>query len=267
MAKRAALFTLARVGYLVHTEFNFSDWIAFYSAIAALSATLFSVMFLALQVRWRLWKGSRLRRVVATSALAELMIPLFSSIILLMPAHPWRIAVWVTGLFGIAVVLSHWSVFITHRAEAAEYDRIQAITGWLSFCIYFFLFVSGFLPSRLGVYILASLSVWLLFSGASESWLLLTHEDNSTINNRKFVKQLLQSARDRLHLFQANASLWRMWVYLKTSQKTGHWSHRQVNTSYVSTPFDCHAVPGNQEPQCWRSGRNGRLAHPPQRPL
>jgi hypothetical protein len=89
-----------------HPEFLFTSWIVFSSIMAGLAATLFSVMFVLLQVRWRLWVRSGLRRAVATSALGELMVPLFVSAIALMADNPWRIAAWIGGLFGIGVILA-----------------------------------------------------------------------------------------------------------------------------------------------------------------
>ena len=188
-------------------QFSFDAWVMFYAAIAAISATLFSVMFVALQVRWSLWSRSRLRRAVATSALGELMIPLFVSIIFLMAGHPWRIAAWITGIFGITVILWHWRSFIIDNDKAVKYDRLQAVTAWFSFSIYIVLFVSGFLIPSQGVYIMAGITVWLLFSGAGEAWLLLTHQDDpKTHDKRSFNKQLARWIKAMIHDVDAKVS-------------------------------------------------------------
>ena len=147
--------------------------------MAGLAATLFSVMFVALQVRWRLWVRSGLRRAVATSALGELMIPLFVSAIALMADNPWRIAAWIGGLFGIGVILWHWRSYILEFDRAEQYDRLQARGAWWSLGVYLSVFIAGFLDPAPGLYILASILVWLLFSGASEAWILLTREERS----------------------------------------------------------------------------------------
>jgi len=162
------------------SAFTFSTWIVFFSVVAGLAATLFSVMFVALQVRWRLWVGSGLRRAVATSALGELMIPLFMAVIALMADHPWRIAAWIGGLFGVAIILWHWMSYILDFDQAEKYDRRQAKGAWWSFALYVTVFVSGFLSPSPGLYIVASISVWLLFSGASEAWILLTRQQKSS---------------------------------------------------------------------------------------
>jgi hypothetical protein len=173
-----------------HPEFRFTSWIVFFSVVAGLAATLFSVMFVTLQVRWRLWARSGLRRAVATSALGELMIPLFVSAITLMAGNPWRIAAWIGGLFGIAVILWHWRSYILEFDRAEPYDRWQAWGAWWSVGLYLTTFVTGFLSPTPGLYILASILVWLLFSGAGEAWILLTREERSRVPEaRRFGRQ------------------------------------------------------------------------------
>jgi hypothetical protein len=169
--------------------------------VAALAATLFSVMFVTLQVRWRLWARSGLRRAIATSALGELMIPLFVSAISLMADNPWRVAAWIGGLFGICVILWHWRSYILEFDLAERYDRVQAGGAWWSFGLYLTVFASGFLSPGLGIYILASIIIWLLFSGASEAWILLTREERArTTEERRFGPQFghwLKAARSQ----------------------------------------------------------------------
>ena len=101
--------------------------------VAGLAATLFSVMFVTLQVRWRLWARSGLRRAVATSALGELMIPLFVSAVTLMAGNPWRIAAWISGCSGWPPSScgtggrTFWS-----SIEPSRTDRWQAWGAWWS---------------------------------------------------------------------------------------------------------------------------------------
>jgi len=179
--------------------FRFGTWVVFFSVVAGLAATLFSVMFVTLQVRWRLWARSGLRRAVATSALGELMVPMFLSAISLMAGNPWRIAAWIGGLFGVGVILWHWRSYILEFDRAEPYDRLQARGAWFSFGLYLTVFVAGFLGPAPGLYIVATISVWLLFSGASEAWILLTHEERSKAGQeRRFRRQFarwLKAAR------------------------------------------------------------------------
>ena len=134
-------------------SFSFSGWLVFFSAISGLSATLFSVMFVTFQLRSALWNGSRSRRAIATSALGELMLPLFASLILLMANHPWRAAAWTAGGFGISVIGWHWRSFILDHDTADEFDQRQAKTSWFSFAIYVTVFIAGFLSGQLVSYV------------------------------------------------------------------------------------------------------------------
>lgn len=157
--------------------FKFDDWITFFGALAGLSATIFSVMFVTFQVRSELWKDSRLRRAVAISALGELLVALLVSLISLMAGNPWRTAAMVAGGFGVMVILAHWYFFILDRAEARPFDRAQAKTAWFSFTLYVTIFTCGFLDPKPALYVIASISTWLLFSGASEAFLLLSFRE------------------------------------------------------------------------------------------
>jgi hypothetical protein len=201
--------------------FKFDDWIAFFAALAGLSATIFSVMFVTFQVRSELWKDSRLRRAVATSALGELLVALFVSLISLMAGNPWRAATMVAGGFGVIVILTHWYFFILDRAAAKSFDHAQAKAAWFSFTLYVTIFICGFLNPRPALYIIASISTWLLFSGASEAFLLLSfREDLKRPDKGQFTHEFatwtadtissirkLTSRRNSLPLFRSTLPL------------------------------------------------------------
>lgn len=177
--------------------FTFDDWIAFFAALAGLSGTIFSVMFVTFQVRSELWKDSRLRRAVATSALGELLVALFVSLISLMAENPWRAAAMVAGGFGVIVILMHWYFFILDRAAAKPFDHAQAKAAWFSFALYVTIFICGFLNPKPGLYIIAGISTWLLFSGASEAFLLLSfREDLHATEKEHFAQSFAAWAGD-----------------------------------------------------------------------
>ena len=179
--------------------FTFDDWIAFFAALAGLSATIFSVMFITFQVRSELWKDSRLRRAVATSALGELLVALFVSLISLMAGNPWRAAAMVAGGFGVLVILTHWYFFILDRDVAKPFDRAQAKGAWFSFALYITIFTCGFLGPKPGLYIIASISTWLLFSGAGEAFLLLSfREDLHGTEKKRFAEAFAKWVSDTI---------------------------------------------------------------------
>lgn len=150
---------------------TFGSWTGFFAVMAGASVTLFSVMFVTLQVRPTLWNGSPVERAIATSALGELIIPLFFSVISLMPSHPWRVAAALTGLFGLCVVGSHWRIYL--RSSASRYEGQQAATGAFSFGLYSVIIACAFLSFHWVIYLVGGTCTWLLFSGATEAWMLL----------------------------------------------------------------------------------------------
>jgi hypothetical protein len=195
--------------------FKFDDWIAFFAALAGLSATIFSVMFVTFQVRSELWKDSRLRRAVATSALGELLVALFVSLISLMADNPWRAAAMVAGGFGVIVILTHWYFFILDREEAKPFDRGQAKGAWFSLALYFTIFICAFLNPRPALYIIASICTWLLFSGASEAFLLLSFREGSPKPEKgRFAKEFAALRTDTI------LSIRRMWK-MERLRRTG----------------------------------------------
>lgn len=161
-------------------------WMNYFTALAGLSATIFSVMFVTFQIRPEFWRYSRLRSAAAASALGELLVALFMSLIGLMAGHPWRVAALISGSFGIVVILAHWYFFVLDHVVADDFDRNQAKLGWLSLAFYATIFVSGFLEPSPGLYIITGICTWLLFSGASEAaWLLMSHQEYTQDAERK----------------------------------------------------------------------------------
>lgn len=190
--------------------FTFDDWVAFFAALAGLSATIFSVMFITFQVRSELWKDSRLRRAVATSALGELLVALFVSLISLMAGNPWRAAAMVAGGFGVIVILTHWYFFILERDAAKPFDHAQAKAAWFSFALYTTIFICGLLDPKPGLYIIASISTWLLFSGAGEAFLLLAfREDLHGTEKKRFAEAFTAWAGDTISSMRKLAD-WRI---------------------------------------------------------
>lgn len=99
----------------------------------------------------------------------------------------------------LAVILWHWRSYILEFDRAEPYDRLQARGAWFSFGLYLTVFVAGFLGPAPGLYIVASISIWLLFFGASEAWILLTQEEWSRAGQerrfRRHFTRWLKAAR------------------------------------------------------------------------
>ena len=93
------------------------------------------------------------------------------------------------GTLGAIVILTHWYYFILDHDAAERFDRRQAKTAWFSLALYIAIFISGFLNPVPGLYLIASISTWLLFSGAGEAWLLLSLRVDSQETERKLFTQ------------------------------------------------------------------------------
>ena len=153
-----------------HPAPNIGDWLGFFGAVAGVSVTLFSVMFITFQVKSNTWNSSRLKQITALAALFELLIPLFMALIALMAGHPWRVAAWISGGLGILVVAVHWILYMWDRKIRDNFDLLQARGAWISFAVYSTMILGGGLGTSLGLYLIAGMSIWLLFSGAFEAW-------------------------------------------------------------------------------------------------
>jgi hypothetical protein len=155
------------------------DWLNFFSTLAQVAVTVFSIMFLAMQVRSSAWRKDWLFRVVAYGSLVELFVPLLAAMVTLMGGHPWRVAAALAGGLGLGMVVVHWAVYCKYRpdrldqSEEAKFHRLQAKGSLISLLVYGLTLISAFDPWGGGLYLMAAVAVWLLFSGSFEAWWLL----------------------------------------------------------------------------------------------
>jgi hypothetical protein len=157
-------------------------WHEFFATLAQVSVTAFSIMFLAMQFRHEAWRKGRLLAIEAHSALLELFVPMLIALISLMNGSPWRWAAALTGLFGLGMVVTHWTVYRfcplregEDPATEAEdiFHRRQVWLNLVSFSLYGTIFFSSFNPGGDGINLIAIVCTWLLFSGSFEAWWLL----------------------------------------------------------------------------------------------
>ena len=146
------------------------DWIGFFQTMAQVSITVFSLMFVAMQVRHKEWRGTQLRTIAAISALVELFVPMFTSMIILMAGHPWKVAAVLGGGLGLVAVGSHWFLYRRYKEIADDFDQRQMRWSLLSLLAYSLLAVSAL---GLGLYMLSGICLWLLLSGSFEAWYVL----------------------------------------------------------------------------------------------
>ena len=151
------------------------DWLSFFSTIAQVAVTAFSVMFLSMQVKSSAWRGSRLLSVSAVAALVELFVPLLAALITGMASHPWRLGALLASALGLTMVIVHSVAYQLdkHKEQTTRFDRTQAWGAWLSLIVYLTVGISAALPTPVGLHLLAGTCVWLLLSGSFEAWWLL----------------------------------------------------------------------------------------------
>jgi hypothetical protein len=92
-----------------------------------------------------------------------------------MADHSWRVGCVIAGGLGLGMVLAHWVAY--YRASPEErrvpFNKTQMWGSGLSLVVYGSLLIASFDPWGAGIYILASLCVWLILSGSFEAWWLL----------------------------------------------------------------------------------------------
>lgn len=146
------------------------EWVGYFSTLATVSITAFALMFAAMQIRYREWNGSPLKKVVAISALIELLVPVTTSMVFLMVGHPWRAAVVLGGALGLSTVGTHWWIILRNHKLADDFDWAQLRLSFTSFTVYALLLASSI---GMNQYLIPSLCLWLLVSGCFESWYVL----------------------------------------------------------------------------------------------
>jgi hypothetical protein len=150
-------------------------WDPFFSATAQVAVTAFAVLVATLQLGRSVWWGSALKLTVAAMSLLELLIPFLAAVIALMPSHPWRIGYWVMGGAGVAGLIVHAVIYLRHEEEADAFDEQQMHLGLpISLCVYSWILCATTGNESWSLYVVASLSVWLLFSGSFEACYLLS---------------------------------------------------------------------------------------------
>jgi len=161
-------------------------WQPFFSATAQVTVTAFAVLFATLQVRARAWKNSTLKRAAAVRALLELFIPLVAAVVALMPGNPWRVGYLVMGAVGICGLVWHVRTYVKHEDETDLFDDRQIQWGVpVSTVVYISLLAFSSAAATWSLYVVAGLSVWLVFSGAAQVWLLLSSGVDETRGDQR----------------------------------------------------------------------------------
>jgi hypothetical protein len=152
-----------------------AEWQAFFSALAGVTALVFVVLLAVLQVTSIRWRGTALKEVAAVLALLALLIPLLASLVALMPGAPWRVGYLVMGGVGVGALVWHAATYLRCEQDTDAFDDRQVQWGLpVSLGVYFSLVAFSCSTAAWSVYVVAGLSIWLVFAGTAGVWLLLS---------------------------------------------------------------------------------------------
>lgn len=146
---------------------DLSGWLGFFGVLAGASTALLSIAFLTFQVKADQWRRDVLLQVVAIRTLVELLVPLFVSLVTLIPGHRWHLAGALAGAGGYVLVGYHVAVASIGRRRMDRFDKMQLVGSVTIMMAAYSILAFGAL-----VWV-ASVLVWLLVSGSAEAWMFL----------------------------------------------------------------------------------------------
>jgi hypothetical protein len=152
-----------------------SDWQPFFAALAGVAVVVLAVLLVVLQVAANRWRGSALKEAAALLAVLALLVPLLASLVALMPGTSWRIGFLVMGGIGVCALGWHAATYLRREQEADAFDDRQVQWG-LPVALGAYVSVIAFSCSTASwaVYVVAGLSIALVFLGLAGAWLLLS---------------------------------------------------------------------------------------------
>ncbi|WP_138735927.1 hypothetical protein [Modestobacter excelsi] len=157
-----------------------AEWQAFLQALTVVAVVASAVLLAVLQLSSRRWRGARLKEAAVAVALGELLVPLLAGLVALMPGASWRIGYLVAGGLAVCGLVAHVATYLRHDDTADTFDDRQVQWGLpLSAALCLSLVVFSCNPADWSAYVVAGLSVALVFSGTGRAWLLLAHLDRA----------------------------------------------------------------------------------------
>jgi MFS family permease len=157
-----------------------AEWQAFLQALTVVAVVASAVLLGVLQVSSRRWRGAGLKEAAAGVAVGELLVPLLGGLVALMPGVSWRIGFLVAGGLAVCGLVAHVATYLRHDDTADTFDDRQVQWGLpLSAALCLSLVVFSCAPADWAAYVVAGLSVALVFSGTGRAWLLLAHLDRA----------------------------------------------------------------------------------------
>ena len=188
-----------------------NGWESYFQVLADVCVTSFAVLFVVIQLKLNAdeWMIRPAKRAAAVSDMTELLVPLLAALLILIPSGPWRWAFGVTGSVGMAVCLWYWLIYFSELRrhprpeppvggkkrevkrtvrrsgpEPDDFDSGQARLNLLSFAIYGCFVVAASTGNQTLYGVSAVLCAWLVFSGTTEGWWLVTEHSSRDSRER-----------------------------------------------------------------------------------
>lgn len=158
-------------------------WGSYFSAVAGASGAIFALLFVAMQVQIRTWRGNPLRIYAVALALFELAAPLFISLVALMPGATWHIGARGVAVVGCIAAAGHLVVLARFHARdtarepgkrtISRLDVVRVGIGTIgSLLLFAWLLRSTY---RGGIEDVGWICLWLVLWGLIESFVFLAH--------------------------------------------------------------------------------------------
>jgi hypothetical protein len=138
------------------------------------TGAIFALVFVAMQVRLDAWIGNQLRSYAVVFTLNELAVPLFISLICLMPHHPWQVGARVVAAIGLLIVASQvvtYLMVVRRNLPVSRIDHFRVVVGSaLSAVVFASLIFASFFYA---VTWIANVCLWQVMSGITQALFLL----------------------------------------------------------------------------------------------
>ena len=181
-----------------------TEWNVFFAALAGAAAVVFSVAFAALAFGAGPARSTALRPGAVARALLQLLVPLLAALIALIPGETsWRVGYLVMGAVGLLGQVGYAARYLRNEDAADGFDQRQL--QWalpVSTCVYLTMLAFSAGPQVDSPQVVAGLSIWLLFSGALATWLLLTpaqREHAAPVRQGSTAVRLYRAQRADVH--------------------------------------------------------------------
>jgi hypothetical protein len=143
------------------------EWNDLLLALASVAGPLLGVALAVLHLTPHAWRDDGLRRPVALLAVVVLATPVFFSLIVLMPPHPWKLAGALVGLVGFGATANYVVQYVRFPGPVDAADVLQLWLVVVNVAAFGIMLAAPSLAWKAGT------CIWMVLWGLVESWLVL----------------------------------------------------------------------------------------------